>query len=202
MQPEDLIEIIEAGQLSREPSVRLEYALSTSSALRRAFSQLSLHNRFMIEWDMQNAGRSSIGTAFLAFFFPIHYFMLGKKGCGLAYWASAVGAYLTFPWGADVLATISKLVDKVGDPIAFLEACAQPEHRFLLLGVLALVLWAFGLAYVSRWTHEHNAGIVERGVALMRMGDQLVDSKHEGDPQGKEPDVGDEPPVSDDVPSG
>ena len=71
--------------------------------------------------------------------------------------------------------TVSALAGKVSDPLAFLEASAQPEHRFLLLGVMALFMWMFGLAYASRWTHDCNAKIVGQQVALMRLGDQFIE---------------------------
>ena len=208
MNTDQLLEIIEAQQLPKEPSARLEYALAVGGSLRQAFEAIPLRMRILIEWNLRELGKNSMGMAALAALFPVHYFLLRKNGIGLTHWAANTALFFLYPWGADVSAMLSGLLDTLSSsPLTFLETLGRPDHRFLIALAVATVMWLLGIGFASRWTHEFNAGIMHRDLKMISLSAHLSEMPRHGpqtlsetpDPQPPSDASDVPPPVEDQV---
>ena len=181
MNTDQLLEIIEAQESPKEPSARLEYALAVGGTLRQAFEAIPLRMRILIEWNLRELGKNSMGMVALAALFPVHYFLLRKNGAGLTHWAANAALFFLYPWGADISAMLGELLDTLSlSPLTFLETLSQPDHLFLIALTVATIAWLLGIGSASRWTHEFNAGIVHRDLEMMSLSARLSEMSRHG----------------------
>ena len=78
--------------LTLQPSISNKLPTLVKSAL----SKMSPEEQMMFQEEFQRKSKSTGFMVFLAIFFPIHFFLLGKAGLGLIYWFTWGGCFIWY----------------------------------------------------------------------------------------------------------
>lgn len=66
------------------------------SSVKNALGQMSREDQSVFEEEFKKKMKNPVLMLVLAIFFPIHYFMLGKIGLGIAFWISWGGFFIWY----------------------------------------------------------------------------------------------------------
>ena len=75
-------------------------AKTLPSSVKNALAKMTAEDQAVFEEEYKKKMKSPVAYTLIAIFFPIHYFLLGKIGLGLAFWFTAAG--LGIWWFVDI----------------------------------------------------------------------------------------------------